>query len=311
MRKISLMALGVLICAAIAAGNGMAQTPPNIKVALALEKATFYPDEPIKIVMTLANQGGNIITSKSFLDEDFHIFLRFTGEDGIDIASNELKDMKLPDPPPPRVLRIDGNLVQVEIVEVLAGLGELEPWVLSMTIADARNHYSLTKGGKYLVKAVIPMGTYPGYETVSGMKYARIDSANWSGALESNTASFTLVADADGDGYYYPLSYGAHPEIDCDDSDPLVNPGRTEIANNGKDDDCNPATPDLVAIGPGDLNSDGKVDCADLALVRASFGKRCGQAGFDPRADTNKDCVIDVRDLAFVSRQLVPGTRCP
>ena len=61
----------------------------------------------------------------------------------------------------------------------------------------------------------------------------------------------------------------------------------------------------------GDLNSDGKVDCADLAIVKASFGKRCGQAGFDSRADTNKDCVVDVRDLAFVSQKLPVSTRCP
>ena len=301
----------VFICAAIAAGNGTAQTPPNLKVALALEKAIYYPDQPIKIVMTLANQGENIITSKSFLDQDFHIFLRFTGEDGIEIASNELKDMKLPDPPPPRVLRIDGKLIQVETVEVLAGLGELEPWVLSLTIADARSHYALTKGGKYSVRAVIPMGTYPAYETVSGMKYARIDSANWSGALESNTASFTLVADADGDGYYYPKAFGVHPEIDCNDNDPLINPGMKEIPNNGKDDDCNPATADVAVIPPGDLNKDGKVDCSDLALVKASFGKKCGQVGFDSRADLNKDCVVDIRDLAAVSQKLPAGTRCP
>jgi hypothetical protein len=50
----------------------------------------------------------------------------------------------------------------------------------------------------------------------------------------------------------------------------------------------------------GDLNLDGRVDCADLAIVKASFGKRCGQPGFDVRSDLNKDCVVDVRDLAMV-----------
>jgi hypothetical protein len=65
------------------------------------------------------------------------------------------------------------------------------------------------------------------------------------------------------------------------------------------------------AIIPGDINSDGKVDCADLAIIKASFGKRCGQSGFDSRADVNKDCVVDVRDLAFISQKLPVGTRCP
>ena len=60
----------------------------------------------------------------------------------------------------------------------------------------------------------------------------------------------------------------------------------------------------------GDLNGDGKVDCADVAIVRAALGKKLGQAGYDPVADTNLDGVVDVRDLAFVSQKLPTGTRC-
>jgi hypothetical protein len=60
----------------------------------------------------------------------------------------------------------------------------------------------------------------------------------------------------------------------------------------------------------GDLNGDGVVDCADIGLVRSSFGKRAGEAGFSSKADVNGDGVVDVRDLAVVSRQLSADTHC-
>ena len=68
----------------------------------------------------------------------------------------------------------------------------------------------------------------------------------------------------------------------------------------------------LIAMGSivGDLNSDGAVNCTDLALVRASFGKRTGQPGFDSRADVHADGGVNIRDLTFVSRLLSAGTKC-
>ena len=61
---------------------------------------------------------------------------------------------------------------------------------------------------------------------------------------------------------------------------------------------------------PGDVNGDRKIDCMDIALVKASLGKNTGQA-VNPNADVNKDGVVNVLDLAIVAQKLAPGTACP
>ena len=67
-----------------------------------------------------------------------------------------------------------------------------------------------------------------------------------------------------------------------------------------------------LAVAPvvGDVTGDGVVDCADVAVVRASLNKRTGQAGFDPRADVNGDGLVNVRDLSVVLQRLPAGTVC-
>src|ERR1700728_1219152 len=65
-----------------------------------------------------------------------------------------------------------------------------------------------------------------------------------------------------------------------------------------------------VAAILGDVNGDGVVNCADLAIVKGSFGLKTGQPGFDPRADVNHDGVVNILDLSIVAKQLPPGTVC-
>lgn len=61
----------------------------------------------------------------------------------------------------------------------------------------------------------------------------------------------------------------------------------------------------------GDIDGDGTVGCGDVSALKLSLGKRSGQAGFNPLADTNGDGLVDVRDLAFVAQKIPAGTTCP
>ena len=60
----------------------------------------------------------------------------------------------------------------------------------------------------------------------------------------------------------------------------------------------------------GDVNGDGVVTCADVALVRAAFGSRRGQPNYNAAADQNNDGLISVIDLATVTQRLPAGTKC-
>ena len=48
---------------------------------------------------------------------------------------------------------------------------------------------------------------------------------------------FTCPPDGDGDGYYPSEGFGNYT-ADCDDSNPLIHPGKAEICNDGIDNDC-------------------------------------------------------------------------
>jgi dockerin type I repeat protein len=80
----------------------------------------------------------------------------------------------------------------------------------------------------------------------------------------------------------------------------------TDVAGNNSD----PTSANYTVVVP-DANGDGVVNCLDMAIVKASFGKRITQAGFDPRADVNGDGVVNVLDLAIVARNIPAGTKCP
>ncbi|MGD0160620.1 MAG: dockerin type I domain-containing protein [Candidatus Bathyarchaeia archaeon] len=52
----------------------------------------------------------------------------------------------------------------------------------------------------------------------------------------------------------------------------------------------------------GDVNSDGRVDVKDIALVARAFGSKPGSINWNPAADVNGDGVVNMKDIALIAR---------
>jgi hypothetical protein len=208
---------------------------PELTVALALNKPVYQfntPGDPIQVTLALKNiSGHDVLTSRGFVDEPFHLLLTFVSPQGKAIIATDAGQTG-GEGPPPQTLLVDGHLVQVDPVDILP-----PTFLLMVTIPDARAFYAVSAPGEYTVSASIPLRTYLAvFKQAEGLNYAQLEATSFEGAITSNTVGFIVELDADGDGV------PAHR--DCDDQNPAVHPGATEVPNNGVDDDCNPATTD-------------------------------------------------------------------
>ena len=60
----------------------------------------------------------------------------------------------------------------------------------------------------------------------------------------------------------------------------------------------------------GDANNDNLVDISDFGILYGTFGRACGDSGFDARADFNGDCVDDIVDFVLLRGNFgQPGNR--
>lgn len=109
--------------------------------------------------------------------------------------------------------------------------------------------------------------------------------------------------DLDGDGFGAPLGstclFG--PQIDCDDSDPAINPAAPDICD-GLDNNCSGTADDSICAD-FDANGDGVLDGFELAWVGRAFGECSDQPSAEwwAAVDFDRDGCVDGNDLALLA----------
>jgi hypothetical protein len=226
------LVIGLVMMVGLNVDEAVAQSPPNIKVSVAFNplksqlpnRLLYLPDDPIEIDLTLQDltptNSPEEITSKGFSSKPFHLFLIFTDPGGRGIIAEKFEEGSTgDDSPPPPVIPVEVVPGRVELLQVEPVEKVNRGWVLTVTLPNVHAYYKLSKPGNYSVKAVIPMRTYLDIDhTLDSVAYSKIDRYKWKDALQSNTEHFTLLADADGDGYYFPEGWPPGAPADCDDN---------------------------------------------------------------------------------------------
>jgi hypothetical protein len=162
-------------------------------------------------------------------------------------------------------------------------------------------------GWNYSKSDVCETGAYDGYlkeffcnGTIAWPKRYQCENGCSDGACLANPTTCT-----DNDGDTFAVEGGACGLVDCDDADPLVNPGAAEACSNGIDDNCDGLIDDQdpTCLICTDLDGDGYsleggacglTDCDDSdPAVNPGTAEACSNG-----IDDNCDGLIDTQDPA-------------
>lgn len=231
--------------ALVECGSAQQVSPPPLRINLVLDKLSYaLGTETIGLAMTIENIGdppANIITAKGFSAQPFYLTLTFIDPDGKGIVANASTNSFSPEPAPPQAILVGDELRQMEEVEVLPG-----NFIVTNTVPDVRDFYTFTKGGRYTVSATIPIVTYPAISrTEGGLNFVELESATFSGVLESNTASFELSAPAP------PGDLDGDQDVDSNDLAILLRDRNTLVSQS-------------LCGAPCDLDGDGAITALDV-----------------------------------------------
>jgi hypothetical protein len=167
-----------------------------------------------------------------------------------------------------------------------------------------------TGAGPFLVTNPNGGGTYAGgSQVVVAWNVANTNAA------PVNTANVKISLSTDG-GLTYPTVLAA--SVPNTGTAPVTLPATATTTARVKVEavgnvffDISNANFTITGSVAGDVNGDGVVNCADVAIVKAAFGKTTGQPGYVAAADLNNDGIVNIRDLAFVTQRLPSGLVCP